>query len=162
MKLVAIDPSGNFSEGKGITGIASFIDGYPSSLSEVKAEDYDSAPAYWNAVLNRLSILVPDIIVCEAYPLYAHKAQTQSYSTLETPQLIGCITLWAWVRRIPVVFQTASMVKGRWNDDVLVHKGYLERKGNRLLFDGVPTNAHKRDALRHGLYYIKKQEREKK
>lgn len=161
MRVVAVDPSGNFTEGKGTTGIAVLSDGYPIVLTDVKAEDYDSAPQYWKAVLGRIFSLEPDVVVVEEYPLYSHKANTQSWSKLETPQLIGCLRLWFHIRDIPVVFQTASQVKNRWNDDILVRKGYLERKGNRLLFDGVPTNTHKRDALRHGIHYIRRLERGK-
>lgn len=159
MKLIAIDPSGNHGkEGYGTTGYCVFKDGEPVELGEILAEDYDGEEGYWLAHIGLIIREKPDIVVCEGYKLYHHKgmsAQTQAHSTLQTPQLIGAIKMWCYFSGIPIHIQFASEVKNRWNDDLLARQGILEKRGKRYYFRGEPTNNHKRDALRHGIHYLR-------
>lgn len=158
MKILVLDPSGNFKEGKGTTGYCTMIDGEPMFLGHIKSTEFDSAESYWNGVVGEIRTGHElDAVVMEGYRLYNHKgmaASTQANSELETPQLIGAIKLSCYQRGIPCHIQFAHEVKTRWSDDVLVNTGVLERKsGNRLYFDGKPTNNHQRDALRHAMHW---------
>lgn len=156
-KILAFDPSGNFKEGKGTTGICLLDNGKPTQLWEIEASEFSCAEQYWNEHINNIRIVSPEVVVIEGYRLYNHKgmaASTQANSELETPQLIGLIKWNCWNRGIPLYVQYASEVKQRWKESVLVAKGYLEeKKGNRYYFNGSPTNSHKRDALKHALHY---------
>lgn len=153
MELIAIDPSGNYKEGFGTSGFAYFHEDELRRLEEIKAQNYASPESYWNAHVSLLECIRPSVIVMEGYKLYNHKGQAaskQANSELETPQLIGLIKWWCYRKQIPLHIQWASEVKTRWSDEILVRVGVLE-KG--LKFKGKRTNAHKRDAIRHGLHY---------
>lgn len=157
-RILAIDPSGNFKEGKGTTGFALFKKETPIALWAINSDRFDSDIEYWAYLAHKIEYYFPDVVVMEGYRLYNHKgikASTQSNSDLETPQLIGALKLKCYELKIPYVIQYASEVKQRWNNNVLVNKGYLKEKNNRLYFEDMQTNDHVRDALRHGLHYLK-------
>lgn len=156
MKILAIDPSGNFKEGKGTSGVCDMENGEAKHLTEIKALDFSSDVAYWNRHVELIKMILPDQVVIEGYRLYNHRgmaASSQANSELETPQLIGAIKLRCYQLQIPLHVQFASEVKSRWSDDVLVNTGTLERRGNRLYFNDKMTNDHQRDALRHALHF---------
>ena len=50
MKIVALDISGNFKEGKGTTGIAELIDG-EVRISSLSAKHHSSPEEYWHEVI---------------------------------------------------------------------------------------------------------------
>lgn len=152
-KIIALDISGNFKEGKGTTGIAiGDTETGTIHLDEIKATDFESDVDYWDGVIDVVATSMADHVVIEHYILYNHKALQQSYSELETSQLLGALRFACHQFLMPVTLQKASEAKGRFPDRVLQAKKYLDEK-NR--FDGRPTNAHKRDALRHLLYFTK-------
>lgn len=156
MIIVVIDPSGNFKEGKGTTGMCVLDNGTPLFLEDIKASDFSSAEEYWNGIINKIRQYEPDQLVFEGYRLYNNKkiaASAQANSELETPQLIGAIKLYCHIKSIPYHIQFATEVKTRWSDHVLVKKGIIESRNGRFYFNGEMTNDHKRDALRHGLHY---------
>lgn len=94
------------------------------------------------------------MIVIESYKLFGHKAKEQTGSSLETPQLIGYMEMVAYEFKIPVVFQDPS-TKQRHADDILVKTNVITKSGIRYYYKGELTNMHKRDSLRHYLYFIK-------
>lgn len=152
-RVLAFDPSGNFHEGKGTSGICLLENGIPRRLLEIGAKNYDSDTAYWDAHIKAIDWGAPTHIVIEGYRLYNHKgmkASTQSNSDLETPQLIGAIKLYCYQQGIPLTVQYAHEVKSRWADKVLIAKGYLDEDKK---FDRKQTNTHKRDSMRHGLHF---------
>jgi hypothetical protein len=160
MKVIALDPSGNFKEGKGTTGICIMEDGVPKRLDHVEAKDFKTTMDYWDFIITVLIIEKPDHIVMEGYRLYNHKgmsAKTQANSDLETPQLIGAIKYWCYFNSIPLTIQYAADVKTRWSEEVLVRLGYLthELKGgkNFYYFNGKSAISHHRDSLKHALHY---------
>jgi hypothetical protein len=156
MKLLALDISGNFKEGKGTTGICLMIDGKVVELNDIKAKDFDSAEEYWAAHEDYIHHLWPDHIVMEGYRLYNHKgmkASTQANSDLETPQLLGFLKMVCYRMEIPYTIQYAADIKTRWSEEVLVRLGILEQKGNRHYFNGKSTVTHHRDALKHALHW---------
>lgn len=154
MLLIALDPSGNSSarEGDGTTGIAWFIDGELLRVSSIPSSDFDSTEAYWTMIGS--IIKTADTVVCESYRLFASKAKQQIGSSLETPQLIGYLRMVCWEQSVPFILQDPA-IKIRFADDVLVETEVVERRGERYYIDGVLTNIHGRDAVRHGLYYLK-------
>jgi hypothetical protein len=157
MKVLALDISGNWKEGKGTTGIAIWDDTL-ISLHEIKAAHYDTPEGYWQAHVDFIQTEFPDELVFEGYRLYNHKgakADMQANSILETPQLSGIIRLTCYQFDIPCTIQFASDVKKRWHEDILVHLGYLEKQGKSYYYDTQLTNTHKRDALKHLLHYMK-------
>lgn len=156
MTYLVFDPSGNFKEGKGTSGVAIFKDGEPAEIFEIKADNFDSADAYWDAHVTEIATRLPDQVIMEGYRLYNHKgmkASTQANSDLETPQLLGVLKHTCFSMVIPYRIQYAADVKTRWSDKVLVNLGILEERNGRYYFKGKMTNAHMRDALRHGLHY---------
>lgn len=156
MKVLAFDPSGNYNEGKGTTGYAISLDDFPpAKLGDIKATDYNSRQAYWFAHRVLIESLLPDVCIIESYRLFASKAKEQSGSSLETPQMIGYLEMVCYESGIPVVYQDPS-TKTRHNDEVLTKIGIITNKGGKLYYKGELTNLHKRDALRHCMYYQRK------
>ena len=139
--IIGIDPSGNYEEGKGTTGI-----GYiRADGSEVK---------------------LIDVARSEDYLLYGSKANQQINSRLETPQLIGVIKYICYKNNVPVVIQRAVDVKKRWADNILEHEGYIHRvsatksyehchgkSGYALAGDSKRLSSHSLDTLRHMVHY---------
>lgn len=156
MIIVSIDPSGNWSEGKGTTGIAVFKDSKLDSVKTIKAIFFADAESYWNEVAFHASKYVVrsqiDVVVCEAFKLQPNKAAAQSWSSMETPMLIGHLRMQAWQHKQKFVLQDPSC-KARVPDELLVKMGVLEKRGNRHYALGRQTNDHMRDAIRHGVYY---------
>ena len=156
--IVALDPSGNFTEGNGTTGICE-LDGVNISVDDIQANKYKQAEEYWRAHIYYLKMALkfnPDMeVVMEGYRLYGHKSDTQVNSTLETPQLIGVIRYWCYANNVPLKIQFAVEVKNRWSDSVLEKKRIIEKVNGRrkLISSGQWLNNHKTDALRHALHY---------
>lgn len=152
-KILAFDPSGNFEEGRGTTGWSIFE--YNELLfGEIKATDYESAEAYWDRHLTYIHNIKPDVVVCESFNLQPSKAKQQSWSALETPQLIGLLRWYCWSNNIKMVLQK-PLIKQRFTDDVLEYMGYAEKRGGMYYIKGEKTNLHMRDSIRHGLYYMR-------
>lgn len=161
--ILALDPSGNFHEGKGTTGWAmiNVYTGKIAQFGEIDASVYYSPEEYWQAHLDLIegysktcSVLE---VVIEDYFLYANKALSQTNSRMETPKVIGCIQLFCWQKGIPTTFQTATSVKTRWTDVILVRKGFLEGVGTRRdikhTIQGHTITNHTKDAVRHAAHY---------
>ncbi len=163
--ILSLDPSGNFHEGKGTTGWCIFDvqEDKIHRASAISAKDYDTMEAYWHAhilLINDIARKRPGkvVVVIEDYLLYATKANNQINSKMETPKLIGVLQHYLWGKRVPYCMQNASEVKTRWDDDILVHKGYLALRGikyraHRLPGEDVLLNKHCRDAIRHAVHY---------
>lgn len=155
MKVLSFDPSGNYFEGKGTSGFAiSLDDNLPHKLGDIAAEGFSHRQAYWYDHKNLIVVEHPDVCVIEDYRLFGHKSKQQIGSQLETPQMIGYLEMVCYELDIPVVYQNPT-TKQRHADDVLVKTGVIEKRGNKYYYKGEMTNLHKRDALRHNLYYCK-------
>lgn len=155
MRVLALDPSGNFGEkeGNGTTGFAIFENGNLTDFGHIAAEDYNRQEFYFYNVGDLFLTFKPDEVVCESYKLFGHKAKQQSGSSLDTPQLIGYLRMCAWSLEIPIIFQDPKD-KVRVTDPILVHMGVLEQSaGGRFKALGRQTIIHERDAIRHGVYY---------
>lgn len=155
MKVLSFDPSGNKKEGQGTSGYAVSLDGkLPFKLGDIKASDYKTRQAYWFAHKELIKKTEPTVCVIESYRLFGHKSKEQIGSQLETPMLIGYLEMVCYELNIPVVYQDPS-TKTRHADDVLVNIGVLERVGQKYYYKGEITNLHKRDSLRHNMYYVR-------
>ena len=117
--IVALDPSGNFKEGNGTTGICTLKEEH-ATVHDIHAGHFKTAEEYWNAHIDYLELALMTFhemeVVMEGYRLYGHKSATQINSTLETPQLIGVIKYWCYANKVPLKIQFASDVKNRWSD----------------------------------------------
>lgn len=165
MRIIVFDPSGNFKEGKGTSGICFADSGRITELSQIRAKDFSETEAYWYAHIELIKNHNWDWVVIEGYRLYNHrgmKASSQSNSEFETVQLIGALKMACWMNHIPCTIQYASEVKSRWSEKVLVNSGILENSNGRYYFNGLPTNTHQRDALKHALHFLRYDENAKK
>jgi hypothetical protein len=158
-KILSIDPSGNYSEGKGKTGWVVRSDDNTFEFGTVKAEDYPTRVDYWFAVTLLIVKKAPSMVVVEDYRLYntpATGAAVQSFSQLETPRLLGIIETTAQMNKIPIVFQMANTTTP-YTDDKLQKLGVITKEKNRWWFRGTAVNDHERSALRHLLRYLDKE-----
>ena len=151
-KVLSFDPSGNYNEGSGTTGWAVFEDETLTEFGTISASDFSTLEGYWSAHEQLIVMKQPNIVVCENFKLFSHKAKAQSFSQMETPQLIGYLRMMCWKRHIKIHFQQPSD-KLRVTDPILVKMGVFELKGNKHYCNGKPTNLHIRDAIRHGVFY---------
>ena len=155
--VLALDPSGNFYEGKGTTGWCLFDQdsGKLAKFGYIYAERFTTQMDYWDAHISLIDSLAgyhPDIVM-EDYLLYGNRATNQINSRLETPQLIGMIKYEAYKRGLKVAVQTALQVKTRWSDEILIHKGYIQKKGNRFYIGTTGIPDHIKDSIRHALHF---------
>ena len=86
---------------------------------------------------------MPSHVVYEDFVLYAHKAQDQQWSKMNTSRVIGAIEYVCWELGIPYYEQVALEGKSFVTDDKL--KAWdLYQTGQR----------HARDAIRHGIAFM--------
>jgi len=160
--ILAIDPSGNFKEGKGITGWAVFeiAKNKVFETGTIKAEDYKTRTDYWQnhiALIHAVKhpVNTKHIVVMENFTLYGDRANSQINSELETPRLLGILELTCAKYFEKYVFQNASQVKNRWNNMILEHKGYIKKLNAKSYTlpdsDKILTN-HELDAIRHAVH----------
>ena len=120
-QILALDPSGNFKEGKGTTGFC-LLDTRTKTATvwEIKATDYKSTEEYWTAITDCVADVRQHnkslVVVIEDYMLYESKAQNQINSLLETPRLIGILQWYCYNNKIPYYLEFASAVKNRWTN----------------------------------------------
>lgn len=165
--ILAIDPSGNFNEGKGISGWSLIYEenGKIVKFGAIDASTCLSAEEHWHNHVDLIDNLYkefPDlVIVIEDFILYASKASSQINSRFETVKLIGIIQYHCSVKEIPMHFQTAVSVKRRWKNHLLVKKGFIEtkeyKKGDKTYemtyINGYKVNDHVIDSVRHGVHF---------
>lgn len=155
--VLGIDPSGNFKEGKGITGWA-LLDTQSNKIAKfgyISAAMYTNQYAYWDAhitLIDSLAGFAPAIVI-EDYLLYCNRADSQINSRMETPQLLGVLKFECYKRGIAIHVQTAVSVKTRWKDDILIKKGYLNKKGRSYYIGSILVSDHIKDAIRHAAHY---------
>ena len=159
--ILAIDPSGNFEEGKGTTGTCLFlcIDNCIDNVKDIHASAYNSKEEYWQAhveyIQRVLEILPNTIVVIEDFTLDPRRALQQSHSKMETPKLIGILQLYCQQNNIPYKMQRAVEVKNRWADHILEFKKYIVKQ-NRMYYlpeRNKPISRHCKDAIRHAVHY---------
>ena len=168
--ILAIDPSGNFEEGKGTTGTCIFncVENNIRAIKNISASHYLSKEEYWQAHLDYINEIVSreanTIIVIEDFTLDPRRAMQQSHSKMETPKLIGILQLHCQQKDIPYKMQRAVEVKTRWADHILEYKKYIIKK-NRMYYlpnATTPMSRHCKDAIRHAVHFATFYNEEKK
>lgn len=96
-------------------------------------------------------------VIIENYINYTYKANIKGYKTNDTSEVIGQLKQFfqMYYPNFKLVFQNASSAK-IWDDQRLVRLEILTKKGNKLLLNGEVIKRHTRDALRHLIYYMNK------
>lgn len=159
--ILAVDPSGNFEEGKGTTGLCLFncTRGCIQAVKDIHAKDYSSKEEYWQAhidfIMRAKEVYSSLIIVIEDFTLDPRRALQQSHSKMETPKLIGILQLYCQQHNIPYRMQRAVEVKNRWADNILEYKQYIIKRNNAhyLPEKTKPISRHCKDAIRHAVHH---------
>lgn len=82
---------------------------------------------------------------------------------METPRLLGVIELMCFKKDIPIVWQMANEVMTAFDEEVLIARGELFKKGNKyVLRSGAVVNTHERSAYKHFLKWHYKKYRSEK
>lgn len=161
--ILALDPSGNFDEGKGTTGWV--LMNYKEKLlasGSIAAKDFQRKEDYYNAILGLIDknhVRYNDngfIVVIEDFVLYRDKASAQTNSKMETCRLLGIIQYHCWLYKINYSMQLATAVKHRWSDELLLRERilYEDRDGLHHTETKYWMNTpHVRDAFRHALHF---------
>lgn len=160
--ILAMDPSGNYMEGKGTTGWV-LIDKDENILDTgiIKAANFTRPEEFWNAHKNLIEYYnnkynTTMVVVLEDYILYANRSKSQTYSRMETCRLLGMLQWFCWSIKQPYALQRATEVKSRWADDILEYDGIIHKEGKLWVHtaSGIYLNPeHKRDAFRHAMHY---------
>ena len=154
MKILALDPSGNYHEGKGTTGWAYYYDFKLVAVGQLRAEEHKTQTNYWISHIKLIESMKPDILVVEDYKLYASAKNAQINSELETPQLIGILKIHCSMEQIHLRLQPAQ-IKHRFSNEILLHKNIVSQDTQKRYYaTGIPITRHILDAIRHGEYYI--------
>lgn len=160
--VLAIDPSGAFNEGLGTTGwVLGNKFGRIVDRGFITAKNFHCPEAFWQAH-NILVASMADhyqeklVVVIEDYFIYADKAMAQVNSRMETCRLIGVLQVFCWEAGIPVAFQRAADVKGRWSNEVLVENKTIVSHETfyTLCQDDKRINKHELDAYRHMIHFV--------
>lgn len=160
MKILAIDPSGNWNQkrGKGRTGFAVQFENQLIRTHEINGHNYDSKMKYWNAIFSYISFIDPEKVFCEEFVLYKHKAEQQSWDSMDTPRLLGVFEYLFYLKETDFILQQASLVKPRWTNEILLHKGIIIPYGNTKAFSLPDVKSrlsdHELDAIRHLMHGI--------
>lgn len=146
--IIALDPSGNFTNGSGGTGVAIYSDAYIYEFT-TWAKHYETKDAYYGRIKEHLEKIFfkPALVVIEDFRLQTGKAKAQSNQTMETSELIGKIEEWCRQLGLTCVRQQ-NTVKARWKDELMM------KELKELGFEDKPSSRHSKDALRHLLHAI--------
>lgn len=132
-RLIALDPGET-------TGFALFENGTLIKTMQLATKSIPESVEILEPLFDRIK---PTHIVYEDYKVYEWKSDSHSWSSLHTPQLIGCIETLCTLQKIPFSKRMAQHAKGFCTDKKLREWNYYE-KGLR----------HGRDAIRHGCFYL--------
>lgn len=158
--VIGIDPSGAFHEGKGTTGFAVYDrqEDKIVHISTLCASDYPTLEEYFVAhyvKIFRLRLEYQNAAVSiEDFLVYSTHATTFTNSHMETCQLLGYLKTTLYVERIRCHLRPAAMVKKRWANNILAHKGYVKQVGTSCFHDCVDgaLATHMLDAIRHAVH----------
>lgn len=153
MRILSIDPSGSFKEGKGTSGWIILNEWSIETFGQIKAKDFDNRYDYWAKHYGLVLEQEPDEVVAEEFILYAKTSSAQINSEMETSKLLGYLEMSCHQSGFNMHKQRAVDAKMRYTDKILLKKGYITKKGNRYYINGVNVSGHIIDALRHALYF---------
>lgn len=169
MRILSIDPSGNFIQGKGETGYCFFnLVNNKFELIErgtIRAKDFDNQFEYWREILDLLDILdkVLDHVILEDYRGYvsSNKNNVNTGNLFETARLLGLLTFALRFQKTPYTMQMASYLGKNYSDENMVKLGYfyqrLSNNGSKTYKQGGKRiNEHERMAFRHFVRWVDK------
>ena len=156
--ILALDPSGNFAEGKGTTGWVLLSSNEKLlATGTIQAKDYSCAEEYWDKHIELIKYWKKKynniIIVIEDYILYKNRSKNQTNSKIETCRLIGVIQHYCWRVKQDYSMQLAATVKDRWSDDILRHEQIITKGYQHIQSRLSLKTVHIRDAFRHAIHY---------
>ncbi len=162
--ILGLDPSGNFEEGKGTTGVclaAASTKQKPFTIIKsetIKASSYKTKEEYWQAhikLVAKYATLYKDlIVVVEDFTLNPRRALQQSHSKMETSKLIGVLQMACAEHNWQIKMQLPVEAKSRWADSILEHKRIIKRVSRGHISSlGYPISRHEKDAIRHAVHY---------
>ena len=159
MLTITIDPSGNFEDGKGHTGIATIRNSDWSSVKtqSINAKDFETRHAYWSAIKKIIQDThlngEPAQVVIESYVTRMNGYTVGKMP--ETAMLIGVLVYFCDMYDIPYYFQQPSQAKTRFKDELLPNyiPGLEKSVSGRYYLNGKLINDHERDALKHLLFF---------
>lgn len=154
MRLLSLDPSGNFNEGKGTTGWANYYNDQVTSVGQILAKTFSNRKDYWDAHIKLLESLQPEIVVLESYVLFQNTQKMQIGSEMETSQLIGIITHYCDTHGIKLILQHPK-IQARYPRELLLKKGIISKKNNTYYAAGVIITRHILSAIKHAEFYIR-------
>ncbi len=169
--ILSIDPSGNFKEGKGITGIVlAKVDKEAKKIitmftNTICAKDFETETDYYESISNGIKDLkkfhpTSSCVVIENFTLHKHKALYQSGSEMETVKLIGHLQEKAKRLEIPYYMQLAGVVKPAMLNKHLEQDGLIYKHNKSFWINpemyGLhsPLTKHELDAVRHLNYFV--------
>ena len=160
--VIGCDPSGNFAEGKGHTGLCVLDREQDKVLwtGYTWAKKFDTWQQYYSATWSTIRMLFEKygqedcILSIEDYRLYAHKATAQYSSLLETPRIIGFILMMCWYHKYPHKIRCASPAKRRCPEEKLEEWGYIYKKGRSWYNTATDKRvvSHELDSIKHAVY----------
>jgi hypothetical protein len=169
MLYIFVDPSGSFNEGKGHTGVATMIDDDWSTLEthSFDAKKYESRLRYWRAIIDCVKRYLfihgkeNTKVIIESFQI-----RTNGFLLGKMPETIMFIGALSWeldFLGVEYIFQTPTQAKSRFKDEMLDRyiPNFERRDTGRYYLNGVQTNDHIRDALKHLLYFKKYHKKEK-
>lgn len=112
----------------------------------------------WSAVVQLIERLSPDAVIVEIFTLYAWAAQSQTWSTFPTVEVIGVIKFVCEQHHVPVRMQPASDAKALWLRKALVRGSMHEMDAQKHVLAFL-----KREGLHEGYrkYYTQRRKRSK-
>lgn len=171
--ILAIDPSGNFKNGKGQTGYFGVTQNVEKQnffiAGAVRAKDYDTKEDYYNDIILIIKSNPIKTLIVEDFILYESSAHSMINQNLETSELIGIIEQTAKSLGIEVVRQRANLIKFSLKNEKVVKSIINTQAKEEFLITKRSTdgkvlwsikdtriNNHIVDAIRHYAYYINK------
>lgn len=162
-RILGIDPSGSYNEGKGVTGLCTLVTpiskigytGYIRAIDHANPMEYYQAHLDW--IQSQIDYYGADKIVVsmEDYIIYNSQAKAHINTHLETSQLIGIIKFFCYQKGVDLLIRPAVAVKARFSDEILEHLGYITKIDGAWYNagkNGHKLNNHEMDAIRHAVY----------
>ena len=161
MRYIAVDPSGSFNEGKGHTGISIVDDWDWNTLTtlSLSAKSYTNRHTYWKTIIDIVTRTCKDVVVIiESFVVRSNGFLVGKMP--ETSLLIGALVYELERLGIPYIFQSPSQAKTRFKDEYLgkyIPNYEMKIKSDKAYYyiNGIMTNDHERDSLKHLLYFMK-------
>lgn len=161
--VLAFDPSGEFSRGKGTTGwcVMNCVTTRVEQIGTISAKDYDSKYEYWDAHIQLIRKFLKQYgnnlaVSIEDYILYKQQAEAHINSNFETTRLIGIIEYYCYSNAVDIRLRNAVTAKTRWTNEILEHKRIIQPCLGGYICEGVSDHilaTHELDAVRHATHY---------